>query len=105
MNLAQWTQQTYDTLRARRYARRTYTKDEVQEILRTAVDILVDELAEEGDLALADLGRLWVETRKPRTIHSSLEGQPTTYEIGARKRVVFRMSERLKKTLNRDGAE
>lgn len=104
MNLADWAQQIYDTLRTRRpgYARRSYTKEEVQEILRTAIDVLVAELEDEGDLALADLGRLWVETRRPRTIHSSLRGQPATYQIGARKRVLFRMSDRLKRLLNEE---
>lgn len=104
MNLAEWTQQTYDALRARRPGsiRRSYTKEEVQEVLRMAIDVLVAELEEGGDLALADLGRLWVETRRPRTVRSYLGGQPASYEIKARRQILFRMSERLKRLLNED---
>ena len=103
MNLAQWTQQTYDALRARHPgSRHTYTKEEIHEVVRMAIDILVDELEQGGDLALADVGQLWVETRQPRTVLSHLGGQPASYQVVARRRALFKMSKRLKQVLNED---
>ena len=107
MNLTEWTQQIYDTLRASQpgHAGGSYTREQIQKVLRTAIGILVDELQEGGDLTLADVGRLWVKTSPPRTVQSNLSEQSPAYQIGTRKRAVFRMSERLKRILNEDGLE
>jgi nucleoid DNA-binding protein len=102
MNLRQWARRTRSALNDRPAAERpyAYSAAQVEDVLRMAVDVLIDLLAEGEELRIDALGRLWVEAKTARRLVSNLGSASLEYTLSDRRVVRFRPSSRLRAWLN-----
>ncbi len=103
MNMKEWVRRTWQYLDQRPAAEidQGYTTSQIRTVLIAAIEMLADELEQDGDLTLRGFGKLYVEIRMPRRINSHLMGTHL-YHVPARRRVRFQISERLIARLNRN---
>lgn len=99
MDWRQWVTRTYARLREDAWVVDRYRVGVVGEVLQAALEVVADELAQGGELGLADLGHLSVKVSKARMVKSVFRGEPELFQVPARKRVVFRASSELKRRI------
>lgn len=101
MNLREWARATHRALSEQREEGATaLSGDVVEQVMRAAINTLVDALVDGGELRIDALGRLWVEKKVARRVVSNLAGKRRVYSVGDRRAVRFRASTRLVVTLN-----
>ncbi len=101
MNLREWARATHWALvnQPADERRQDFSIADVECVLRTSVTTLIDTLVAGDNLRLDELGRLWVEERRPHFIVSNLSGRPRKYQLSSRRVVRFSASSRLQKRL------
>ena len=102
MKLHEWAQRTHRAITARlpEERQRHFTMADVEEILRTSIDVLTLALEAGEDLRVDNLGRLWVEDKPPRIVANNLDGKTHRFKVGRRRNARFRPSARLSRRLN-----
>jgi DNA-binding protein HU-beta len=84
---------------AERVARRNgLAANQARQVVETAIDVISDELAAGGEVALAGFGKFSVSHRAARQGRNPSTGQPI--HIGASKAAKFSAASALKKRLN-----
>jgi DNA-binding protein HU-beta len=84
---------------AERVARRNgLAASQARQVVETAIDVISDELAGGGEVALAGFGKFSVSHRAARQGRNPSTGQPI--QIGASKAAKFSAASALKKRLN-----
>lgn len=102
MNLREWARATHMRVASRpvEFHHKTFSRSDIEMILRQSINALVESLQEGSDLRLDDLGRLWVEHKEPVTFTSNLTGSGKRYKLNRRRAVRFRASAGLISYLN-----
>lgn len=102
MNFEGWEKATWRLLenRSPEVADRDYTHAEVRTVMEAALQTLIAELLEGGDLTVSNLGRLYVKEKSARQMVSNLGDEPCIYDLAARRGVSFRPSKALVDLLN-----
>ena len=101
MNLREWARITHRALREQAPEECSdLSLDQVEQVLRMSVVTLADALANDEDLCIAQLGRIWAEVRPPREFTGNLGREPKVYKITARKTVRLKPSAWLVNKLN-----
>jgi nucleoid DNA-binding protein len=65
---------------------------DVEEVLRVAIDTMIEALANGDELHVRSLGRFWVEELPPRRVVSNLPDTAPEYHVKPRLKVRFRSS-------------
>jgi nucleoid DNA-binding protein len=101
MDFNEWEHATWKLLEDRSpvEADRDYTHAEVRTVMQASLQTLINELANGGNLCLANFGRFQVITRRPRLVTSNLGKETKTYNVQKRRVVRFRASSALEKVL------
>lgn len=101
MNLREWARATHRALAEQRdEGGAALSSDVVEQVLRVAINTLIDALVDGGELRIDALGRLWVEGKAARRVVSNLARKRRVYAVGHRKVVRFRASKGLVARLN-----
>jgi nucleoid DNA-binding protein len=95
MDFQEWVRKTARTMNDN-HALMHMSQREVDTVMRYALEVLKEELAEGGELSLVDIGRLYTKWQGPRTIRSNLPGQEGDYEVPGHRVVRFRAAKELR---------
>lgn len=92
MTFRHWSRVTHSLLQNRPVVdqHHTYSTEQVEEVLRCAVDAIIETLASGGEFYVQEIGGLVVENRRQRQVASGLTGQ--RYTVPPRLAVRFRPS-------------
>lgn len=103
MNLRQWARATQRVLasHAANERQKNLSISDVEWVLRVSISTLADTLADQGDLTLDDLGRLWIEEKQSYIVVSNLQGEARRIKVPRKRLILFRASARLLRNLNR----
>ena len=107
MDLREWAIKSWRYMKKLQFARNTtkygrsyytgLTQFELEFVISSIIDVLIEELANGGEVRISKLGRFDVVERPERVVSNNMNGK--RYQVEARRVVRFRPSEYLKREI------